>query len=244
MSRFDAVDIAPISRMAVPDAAYVRIVEEILSGRVPAGEALPSERELALAFQVNRHAIREALKRVQQAGLIRISHGGKTRVLNWRENARLEILSDIVAAGVVPPLEIVRDVAVMRRSIGADAARLCAANASDEQLERINAIAHAFPDQDAAVEEYGDADLAFWTAVIDGSGNLAYRLALNTLVATFNDLGLPIVAEWIGGEYTDRAGRIALADLIAARDGAEAYRHAEQLLTHFVARVDQTAPES
>ncbi|MEU1205467.1 GntR family transcriptional regulator [Nocardia sp. NPDC005825] len=237
------MDIAPISRMAVPDIAYVRIVEEILSGRVPAGEALPAERELALAFQVNRHAIREALKRVQQAGLIRIAHGGKTRVLNWRENARLETLSDIVAAGVVPPLEIMRDIAVMRRSIGSDAARLCAANATTEQLERIESIARDFP-EDGPVEKYGEADLAFWVAVIDGCGNLAYRLALNSLVATFDELGLPIVAEWIGGEYADRAGRIALAELIAARDGEGAHRHAERLLSHFVARLDHAAPEA
>lgn len=237
------MDIAPIGRVTVPDAAYVRIVEEILSGRVAPGDALPAERELALAFQVNRHAIREALKRVQQAGLIRITHGGKTRVLDWRENARLETLSDIVAAGVVPPLEIVRDVAVMRRSIGADAARLCAANAPGERLERITAIAHAFPEQGTAAE-YSEADLAFWIAVIDGSGNLAYRLALNSLVATFDDLGLPLIAEWIGDEYTDRAGRIALADLIAARDGEGAYRQAERLLTHFVARSSLSAPEN
>ncbi|MBU3063029.1 GntR family transcriptional regulator [Nocardia sp. NEAU-G5] len=237
------MDIAPISRVAVPDAAYVRIVEEILSGRVTPGDALPAERELALAFQVNRHAIREALKRVQQAGLIRITHGGKTRVLDWRENARLETLSDIVAAGVVPPLEIVRDVAVMRRSIGADAARLCAVNAPSERLERIADIAHTFPEQGTAAE-YGEADLEFWIAVIDGSGNLAYRLALNSLVATFDDLGLPLIAEWIDDEYTDRAGRIALADLIAARDSEGAYRQAESLLTHFVARSNQSAPEN
>ncbi|RMI34980.1 FadR/GntR family transcriptional regulator [Nocardia stercoris] len=235
------MDIAPITRTAVSDAAYVRIVEEILSGRLAAGDTLPAERELSLSFQVNRHAVREALKRVQQAGLIRISHGGKTRVLDWRANARLETLSALVAAGVVPPLELVRDIAVMRRSIGSDAARLCAANASTEELERISELAHAFPEA-GTVEEYADADLEFWTRIVDGSGNLAYRLALNSLLATFDDVGLPIVAEWIAGEYSARALRIALAGLLLARDGEGAYRHAEQLLTHFVTGIEKSTP--
>ena len=102
------MDVNPIPRgSTVSDAVFARFVEEILSGRWPAGEPVPSERELALAWQVNRHAVREALKRVQQAGLVRISHGGKTRVLDWRTHAGLDVLSGLVTAGVIPPLLIV-----------------------------------------------------------------------------------------------------------------------------------------
>ena len=63
------MQLQPVARSAVSDTVYSQLVNEILSGRIPAGEAMPSERELALAFQVNRHAIREALKRIQQAGI-------------------------------------------------------------------------------------------------------------------------------------------------------------------------------
>lgn len=225
------MQLEPISRTAVSDTVYGRLAEEILAGRVSAGETMPSERELALAFRVNRHAIREALKRLQQAGLIRISQGGKTRVLDWRSSVGLEALSALVAAGVVPPADILRDVAVMRRTVGSDAARMCASRASDTQLRHVTETARAYPDRATPASE---ADLAFWTAVVDGSGNLAYRLALNTLVGAINDIGAPLVAELGAEEFGDRDAHLALADAIARRDGTAAHRLAHQMLSHIV----------
>ena len=59
---------------------------------------MPSERTLAEELGVNRHAVREALKRLQQAGLIRIAQGGATRVLDWRQSGGLEVLLDLMNA--------------------------------------------------------------------------------------------------------------------------------------------------
>lgn len=227
------MDLQPIARSAVSDTVYGQLINEILTGRMPAGEAMPSERELALAFQVNRHAVREALKRVQQAGLIRISHGGKTRVLDWRSNVGLEALSALVAAGVVPADAILGDVAVMRRTIGADAARLCAQNATDEQLRAVTDAARDYP------EGGGEgADLDFWTAVVDGSGNLAYRLALNTLVTAINDIGAAMIAELGAAELGDRDAHVALAETIATRDSDGAYRQAHDMLSHIITALE------
>jgi len=235
------MDVTPIARIAVSDAVYTRLAEQILSGRVPAGEPLPSERELALAFGVNRHAIREALKRLQQAGLVRISHGGKTRALDWRASVGLDALGALVAAGVIPPRTVIRDVAVMRRTIGADAARLCALEADAGQLDAVSKAAAAYPDTGqqpgAQFHELAVADLAFWTAVVEGSGNIAYRLALNTLVTAIDDLGVGTVHELGAGEFTDRRGHLRLAELIVARDGDAAFRQAHQLLSHLVSAI-------
>lgn len=228
------MELDPIARTAVSDTVYGRLVNEILTGRLPAGEAMPSERELTLAFQVNRHAVREALKRLQQAGLIRISHGGRTRVLDWRSNVGLEALSALVAAGVVPADAILGDVAVMRRTIGADAARLCAQNATDDQLAAVAGAARDYP------EAGGEgADLEFWTAVVDGSGNLAYRLALNTLVTAINDIGAAMIAELGAAELGDREAHVALAQTITARDGDGSYRLAHQMLSHIVTALEK-----
>ena len=207
-------------------------------------EIARTERELALAWQVNRHAVREALKRVQQAGLVRISHGGKTRVLDWRTNAGLDVLSGLVSAGAMPPLQIVGDVAVMRRTIATDAARLCARKADDAQLAAVTAAAQAYPDAAAVrahpdsaarvFHEVADADVAFWSAVIDGSGNVAYRLSLNTLVAAIDDVGRDFVTALNAAEVADRPAHLELAAAIAARDDDTAARLAEALLSRLV----------
>lgn len=227
------MDIAPVARSAVSDSVFAHLVDEILSGRVAVDEALPSERELALAFAVNRHAIREALKRLQQARLVRISHGGKTRVQDWRQAAGLDVLSTLAATGAVPALQIARDIMVMRRSVAADAARLRARNASDDELAAIAAAAAAYPAQ--RTDESFAADLTFWTAIIDGSGNLAYRLALNTLVAAFADIGFGSIADLgMAAELADRDAHLTLAEHLVARDADAAHRVADDLLGRVV----------
>lgn len=224
----------PIVRSAtVSDAVFTRLVDEILSGRWPAEGAVPSERDLALELQVNRHSVREALKRLQQAGLVQISQGGKTLVLDWRSHAGLDMLAALAAAGVVPLNTALGDAAVMRRTVGADGARLCALRADDTQLAAVAAAADAYP-QSGDLNVYRDADLAFWTAVIIGSGNLAYRLALNTLVRSADDIGRDLFVSVNADMFLDRQGHIDLAEAITARDAETAYRLAYQQLSKLV----------
>lgn len=231
------MEFQPVTRKAVSDTVYGQLVNEILSGRTPPGAAIPSERELALTFQVNRHAVREALKRVQQTGLVRIRHGGSTRVLDWRSNVGLEALSALVAAGVVPPEAILRDVAVMRRTIGADAARICAGSADTDQMSRVADAARDY-------QPTHEADVEFWTAIVAGSGNLAYRLALNTLVTAIDDIGAARVHELGAAEINDRDAHLALAEAILAHDGEAAHRLAHQMLSHIIAALDIAALET
>ncbi|MFD7159556.1 FadR/GntR family transcriptional regulator [Kribbella sp. NPDC059898] len=231
------MEVTPVVRAAVSDVVFGQLVDEILSGRLAPGEVLPAERELAKSFQVNRHAIREALKRIQQAGLIRITHGGKTAVQDWRTHAGLDVLSALAASGAIPPLRVVRDIAEMRRSVAADAARLCAVNATDEQRAAVTQAAADYPSPGGA--EVFAGDLAFWTAVVTGSGNVAYRLGLNTLVAAFGEVGWQVVADLgLAAEFAAAAQHRKLAAVIAARDATAAQRTAHRLLSRFVDAVN------
>src|SRR4051794_6631251 len=76
----------------VSSQIHARLRADILTGHYAPGDALPSERTLSEEFQTSRHAIREALKRLQQAGLVTISQGGATRVREWRHHGGLELL--------------------------------------------------------------------------------------------------------------------------------------------------------
>lgn len=233
------MDVTPIARTAVSDEVLARIVDEILSGRLAPGDPLPAERELAERFGVNRHAIREALKGVRQAGLVHIAQGGKTRVLDWRESAGLDVLTAVAAAGVVPPLRVLRDVTEMRRTIAADAARMCAERSSATQRKAILALAQGYPDGGYS------ADAAFWAAVIDGSGNLAYRLALNTLLAGMRGVGeRTFGALGLDGELLDRQAHLDLARHIADGDGDAAHRITSDLLAGVVNALDAASATS
>jgi GntR family transcriptional regulator, transcriptional repressor for pyruvate dehydrogenase complex len=156
---------------------------DILTGRYSPGAALPSERVLSERLGSNRHAVREALKRLQQAGLVRITQGGATRVCDWRREGGLDLLVELAAAGEAPPeLELPQATLEMRACVGADAARLSARRAPT--VARAELVARA-----AALAAESDLDVRnevyerLWELIVETSGNVAYRLALNTLLA-------------------------------------------------------------
>jgi DNA-binding FadR family transcriptional regulator len=215
----------------VSDVVHERLRQEILSGRLEPGAAVPSERVLSEQLGVNRHAVREALKRLEQAGLVQISQGGPTRVLDWRERGGLEVLLDLIDdPGELPPEELVRAVLELRACIGTDAARRCAVRAEPAARERIAALADA---TGAARDSGGAGDEAalaaydeLWREIVVGAGNLAYRLALNSLLAalaSFPRLAIALVP-------ADRERLAALGDAIAAADPSAAESAARALL--------------
>lgn len=165
--------------------------QRIIDGELVPGDPIPSERLLAEEFGVNRHAVREALKRLEQASLVRITHGGATRVLDWRDSGGLEVLLDLGGGPVDPPVEIIRSVLEMRASIGIDAARICAGRADEAERAEIERLG----ERAAALVDSGDEEMIeqafaeFWLAIVAGSGNIAYRLSLNSLLAALAGFG-------------------------------------------------------
>ncbi|MEV4490660.1 GntR family transcriptional regulator [Micromonospora coxensis] len=221
----------PVPRSSVSDHVFAQLRDAIVSGRYRPDDPLPGERELAAAFAVNRHAVREALRRLQQLGLLRVSQGGATRVLDWREHAGLDLALSLAQSGDVLPVEnLVRDMLEMRACIGVDAARLCAERADAalrgtvvRAVEEIAAYAPDLPRMD-------EANIALWRHVVNGSGNTAYLLAFNSLVAGAVAVG-EVPPERRAAELLDVAGHRRLAEAIADGRGADAAREAHALLT-------------
>ena len=65
-----------------------RLSLAIREGSYRVGSLLPSEAELCAQFGVSRHTVREAIRRLQQAGLVASEHGIGTRVERDRVEAR------------------------------------------------------------------------------------------------------------------------------------------------------------
>jgi GntR family transcriptional regulator, transcriptional repressor for pyruvate dehydrogenase complex len=201
----------------------------ILDGSYGPEAALPSERALSEELGASRHAVREALKRLQQAGLISISQGGSTRVRDWRRHGGLDLMLALGAEGELPPegLGLMRSLFEMRASIGADAARLAALRADGAARAEIEARAAALAATDDLAARTAIYDV-LWDRVIDAADNLAYRLALNTLVAGQHVLSLD--ASTVGAEIVDGPAVLTLAHAIAGADPDRAHAAARELL--------------
>lgn len=216
-------------------SVHRRLLAAILDGELAPGDRVPSERALSERHGVNRHAVREALKRLQQAGLVRIAQGGATRVLDWRESAGLDLMLDLMRHGGVPPPELVGAVLEMRASVGIDAARRCSERGDGEQRAEIGRRAAAAAELavDAGEDALVDAYAGLWGLIVDGSGNVAYRLALNSLNAALT--ADPELAAALTPR--DPAGLLRLGDAIAAGDADVATDAARGLLEADLDRV-------
>lgn len=226
-----------IRREAVSDQLFTLLRDRILSGALAAAAPLTSERELAAEFGVNRHAVREAVKRLQQARLVEVSHGGRTRVLDWRRTAGLDLALQLAhTEQLSTSYDIRRDVLEMRASIGADSARLCAARCSDGAAAEIVSAAAAYINRGPDLTDLAAADVAWWRLVVEGSGNVAYLLAFNSLIGD-GFTGGEVPTELRAAELLDVAGHMKLAALIASRDEHGAEAAARALLAHSVPAV-------
>jgi DNA-binding FadR family transcriptional regulator len=166
----------------VSDTVHVYLRDRILSGDLAPGDPVPSERDLSEQLGVNRHAIREALNRLQQARLIQVSHGGPTRVLDWHTTGGLELITDLARdPGNQMDANLTRAIIELRACIGVDVARRAAERADPARREHGARLAEAAADA-ADLPQRAQANQRLWTELVDAAGNIAYRLALNSLL--------------------------------------------------------------
>ena len=79
MAREDGA-FAPVETSSTADEVVLRMEALLLDGVLRAGERLPSERELASDLDISRPVLRDALKTLEERGLIESRHGGGTFV--------------------------------------------------------------------------------------------------------------------------------------------------------------------
>lgn len=219
-----------VDRRSLPDRVFEQLTGEIVSGRYAIGAAIPSERDLSKLLGVNRHVVREAVKRLEQVGLVRVVQGGRTTVLDYRLSAGLDVLALVAehAEEIAPLLPLLAATLEMRAGIGADLARLCALRGEAELRARLPELARRLAEVDSGPQLL-DIDQAFWQTILDGAGNFAYQLAFNSLIRAVHarvEISLP----WLEEELRRGDHRRPIADAIAAGDPAAAQHTVRQAL--------------
>lgn len=222
------MSLQPVIRSSVAGAVYDQLSGEILAGRYDPGQALPAERALADLLGVNRGAVREAIQRLSAAGLVESRQGAGTVVLDYRRSAGLDLLPALLVQRDVVDPAAVRAVAELRSCIGIDAARRAATRRTDGDRARLRAAGQAMA-QGIDLAERQQAALELWDAVIDASDNIAYRLALNSLMRAYQPMHA-LLRGLLADELDDVVGHQRVIDAIDDGDGDAAADAARTLL--------------
>jgi DNA-binding FadR family transcriptional regulator len=166
-----------LERSSLPDQVFAELAGAILSGRYAPGERLPGQRELAKSLGVNMASVREGIKRLEQLNLVEVRHGDAMRVRDWRASGGLDVL---IHAAEHSGTDVLAPVFEARRLLIGEAARLAAQRRTDEQalrlLDLVDALAACTDDTEAQ-----GLDFAFFSTVIEASGNLVLLLIANSI---------------------------------------------------------------
>jgi fatty acid metabolism transcriptional regulator FadR len=169
----------PVERQRVADEIVEQLRSLILTGQYRPGAKLPPERELAKSLGVNRASLREALKKLEHMGLVRIRQGDGTRVENFMETAGIELVRYLVPFAQSAYPDIIRDALECRRLVAREVSRLAAARRDPSDLERLRGI--ALQAQAASGEELFQLDFDFYIALTAASKNRVIGLLVNTV---------------------------------------------------------------
>jgi DNA-binding FadR family transcriptional regulator len=157
--------------------------DEILTGQYRTGERLPSERDLCERFNVSRGAVREALKQLQQLGIVTIQPGG-ARVVPVKE-CTLDVLGPLLDLDESPDPKLVDEVMHLMGILMREAATASIERASEEDLREADRIIdEIIASGDDHVRQF-EAFRKLGEFYVELADHLVLRLVSNGLRTTF-----------------------------------------------------------
>lgn len=212
-----------IDRTRISGSIADQILDGVQKGAFPAGKPLPAERLLAERLGVSRGSVREAIRVLEQIGIVEARMGSGTFVVDGGSGKVAVLRAQLALIGEHSPLDVI----VARRAVEPTCARLAATVARASDVDLIRDTVGALARLADAGEDGFDADLEFHLAVAGAAGNPVLLLLVERLVAImrrspWSDLKHASRLEPEGALRDVREHR-AVLDAIAARDadGAE-----------------------
>lgn len=145
------------------------IVTAIVTGTLPEKALLPIEAELSVHFGVSRTVIREAIRSIEEKGMITVVRKSGTTV---RHRDHWNLLDPVVLQVMLEndaTLGVLDDLAIVRSSLEGAMAAATAQRRTPDEIAELEAGLHAMGATIDDVERFADADGDFHAAVMSFS---------------------------------------------------------------------------
>jgi DNA-binding FadR family transcriptional regulator len=160
-------------RQTLADQLYGQILEQIVSNTLKQGERLPSEHQIATAFGVSRPVVREALRKLQEDGLVEARRGVGSFVRRRPPEKLIEFANAGSVAGLMRAMEA-------RMTVEHATARMAALRASQKDIARIESKLAELEASMQARTPSVEADYLFHRAIAEASGNHVFTIMLDS----------------------------------------------------------------
>jgi GntR family transcriptional regulator, transcriptional repressor for pyruvate dehydrogenase complex len=225
----------------------IRIYEEVVgqlhqlidAGKLKAGDRLPAERELAETFRVSRSSVREAIKALENEGLVIARPGSGTFIAAVNVEAIIPPLASLLSRGK----DALIDLFEMRRLVEPGIAALAAERATPADILRLKDICAAQDQQIKRGTSAVDSDSAFHLTI----GEATHNSALQRLVASIVEILKPMREQSLqtpGRAHKSLASHREILVAIERHDPEQArqamQRHIEAVEQNVLAPIAQT----
>jgi GntR family transcriptional repressor for pyruvate dehydrogenase complex len=227
-----------VGKQRVAEEIVDQLRSLILKGAYVPGQKLPPERRLAEELGVNRASLREAIKSLEQMGLVKTRQGDGTRVLDFMQTAGVELVSHLIPGDGAPNVDVLGDVLEFRRIFGREVARMAAERATVDEMRRLELLVERAANPALDGEELFKLDFEFYVLITQAGKNRVHQLLINTIRAAVVNysgffVGLHPPSAIVRKHHRELLKAIQTRDLEKAYQTADAFlkRGSEQLLT-------------
>ncbi|HVB93123.1 MAG TPA: GntR family transcriptional regulator [Acidimicrobiales bacterium] len=204
-------------RRSLPAQVVDLLTDALLAGDYPPGTTLPPERELAERLGINRTSLRQAIARMEQAGLVEARQGVGTVACDpLRSSDNGIVLRALAVAGpriVDELLEVRAPLAALAGELAAGRSRADDVGLLDERLEAVRTASDG-----GALQA---AELAFFSTLIGATGNRPLQVMMRWLEDLYGATAPLFVTAFLSSDDVVE-GLVPIIDAVRAGDGKAA----------------------
>lgn len=181
----------PLSKQSVSQQVIDHIIDQISKGALKSGDRLMNEREMAEAFGISRVPLREAVRALNVLGVLESRQGEGTFISSYSP----DILGKTIYIQSILASNSMAQIFETRSLMEAEAAKLAAKNATEEEIAEIEKIEvkreqviaeHASNADYEAVAFF--ADNSFHRAIAKATHNSYFSLYLDALFYSVREI--------------------------------------------------------
>jgi DNA-binding FadR family transcriptional regulator len=164
----------------------LREMQRLIAEEYPTpGSRLPKEAELAEKFQVSRIVIREAMKILEDRGMVEVRAGRGTLTVAPKPDRVKESLLWLFRDQPIPTIGEMESMLELRQVLEETSASLAAVRATPDDLKEIEDALHDMAEGAGDLKNTIEADMGFHRAVMRAAHNPYLEMVLDPVMSVF-----------------------------------------------------------
>ncbi len=225
--------IQEVKKLSISSQIAMQLRGMILNGQIQPGTKLPSERELAASFGTNRNTLREAIRVLEEEGLIDVRQGGGMMVQDWRMTGGIGLLPHVLTLmdNTEEKLGFLVDTLKVRRLALGMVVRMAAENCTTSSHAMLQAALDRARDAMQDKDDPVDADINFYQTLVRIGNSMVLTWLTNTVMAITRQVAQDARPLWVMDQaYID--GLKNVMDAVCSGDPDKAQKVLESHLKH------------